>query len=216
MTDWKTGEILSTNPLVAIYDNVFDKKLADAVIAASADQQELEVLVGLVKTKSDVRTNTAQMLDQWSHPAATEICTRVSSLVRLPPENCEPAKVMRYRDGEEFKPHVDGLNDYAPASIERLQYGGQRVFTALCYLNDVPTGGETEFPLLKISVTPKLGRVLVFSNTIPGTTDVHPHSTHAGRPVTDGEKWAMSLWWRERLYHVPRSYPEEDGDLRVV
>ena len=36
-----------------------------------------------------------------------------------------------------------------------MKYGGQRLWTALCYLNDVEEGGETRFTKLNIAVKPK-------------------------------------------------------------
>ena len=73
------------------------------------------------------------------------------------------------------------------------------MITALIYLNDVEDGGATSFPELDIAIKPKKGNVLVFHNTIPETTNIHPKSLHAGMPVSNGEKWAANLWFRENL-----------------
>ncbi|MCP5037557.1 MAG: hypothetical protein GY945_08165 [Rhodobacteraceae bacterium] len=62
------------------------------------------------------------------------------------------------------------------------------------YLNDVEEGGETGFPALKISVRPRLGHIVIFSNTQPGNDHMHPHAFHAGFPPEAGEKWAMVMW----------------------
>ena len=209
------GQILCANPLVAVYDDVFDAAACDALITLGTEgQKRAQVMTALSATQSENRTNTQSVIDQWSDPIATEVCTRISALVRIPPENCESAKILRYEGDQQFKQHVDAYSPILPASGEQLSHGGQRLFTTLCYLNEVE-GGETEFPALKISVKPKPGRVLLFSNTIPGTIEVHPHSAHAGRPVESGVKWVMSLWWREHIYHVPRSYPAEEGETQV-
>ena len=77
--------------------------------------------------------------------------------------------------------------------------GGQRMITALIYLNDVKDGGATYFPELNISINPKKGNVLIFHNTISETTNINPRSLHAGMPVSSGEKWAANLWFRENL-----------------
>ena len=71
--------------------------------------------------------------------------------------------------------------------------------TALAYLNEVKEGGQTGFPKLNIEVKPKKGDCLVFHNTLRDSTDIHPYSLHAGKPVISGEKWAVNLWFRERL-----------------
>ena len=81
-----------------------------------------------------------------------------------------------------------------------LKRGGQRIYTAIAYLNDVEEGGATEFRDLNISVKPKKGSILVWKNVLPGTTKVHPLSLHAGRPVTGGEKYAFNLWFRENKF----------------
>ena len=211
------AQILCANPVVAVYDGVFDAAEAAHIIAqAPADMQQAPVQTLAETTLSETRTNTQARLDQWSDPVMTEICQRVSALVRLPPENCEPAKLLHYEGDQKFDLHHDAFSSIAPNGLLEMANGGQRLFTTLLYLNDVEAGGETDFPLLKVSVRPRLGRVLLFANTEPGTTDRHAHAQHAGRPITSGEKWVLSLWWRERLFHVPRSYPPEDGEMRHV
>ena len=43
--------------------------------------------------------------------------------------------------------------------------GGQRLFSAMVYLNTVERGGGTGFPELGLSVQPEPGRLLIFANT---------------------------------------------------
>ncbi len=209
--------ILCVNPLVCVFDDVFDAATAQAIIESGHGGQTRAKVVGAFgAAENDKRTNTQATFDQWSLPQARTLCEQISDLVRLPPENCETAKVLRYEGDQKFDAHSDAYFDFLPGSQEALLSGGQRLFTTLCYLNEPDGGGETIFPKLRISVRPRLGRVLLFSNTIPGTNTPHPHSLHAGTSVTGGVKWVMSLWWRERLYHVPRDYPEESGEMRHI
>ena len=65
--------------------------------------------------------------------------------------------------------------------------------TALCYLNDVEEGGHTAFPNLNIKVKPEKGKLVVFHNCYPGTTNVHINSLHAGTAPTKGEKLIKSI-----------------------
>ena len=210
-------QILCLNPVVAVADGVFDAETAEAAIAAGRDNLVRAGVVGLGgRIENEARTNRQALIDQWASPILTDLCTRVSALVRIPPENCEPAKLLHYEGDQKFDVHLDAYDGILPGSVEPLRYGGQRLFTTLCYLNDVDDGGETEFPRLSISVRARRGRVLIFGNTIPGTDLPHPHAVHAGRSVASGEKWVLSLWWRERVYHVPREYPDEEGSLRRI
>ena len=73
------------------------------------------------------------------------------------------------------------------------------MFVFSIYLNDVEEGGGTGFPNLDVEIEAKKGDVLVFHNTPPDSNKIHPKSLHAGLPVIAGEKWAINLWFRERL-----------------
>ena len=113
-------------------------------------------------------------------------------------ENAERFQIIHYDKTQEYRRHYDSwAHDYSEKSLRCVKYGGFRLLTALCYLNDVEEGGGTNFPKLNITVKPKKGRILVFQNTYEGTNNRHIMSEHAGMPVIKGEKWAFNLWFRE-------------------
>lgn len=208
------GTLLNINPLVAVFDDVFTADEALAVINAGKDDLDVAkygTREGI--TTGEKRTNLAAFINQWEFPAISEIVNRLSSIVRLPPENSEKVKVLKYEPDQIFDVHSDGFEDH-PTYAKYWEQGGQRLFTTLCYLNDVEEEGQTAFPALKIAVRPKLGRVLLFSNTIPGTVTPFDDARHVGFGPKDGEKWVLSVWWRERNYHEPRIFPETDGEFR--
>ncbi len=119
---------------------------------------------------------------------------RISALAGVPDAQGEFLSVMRYRPGEEYRPHFDII----PPGPD-FDRNGQRIKTALLYLNDAYEGGETAFLSPGIKVRGEPGDVLVFSNvTEDGRGD--PASRHAGLPVTSGEKWLASKWFRERVF----------------
>jgi prolyl 4-hydroxylase len=99
----------------------------------------------------------------------------------------EPLQVLRYRPGQEYRPHLDAL----PKS------DNQRVFTMLVYLNAGYRGGETNFTRAQLKFAGDLGDGLLFRNADnEGLPD--PNSEHAGLPVLAGEKYVASRWIRER------------------
>lgn len=209
-------KILCLNPLVAVIDDHFGPEVAEAAIAAGRDTLgPVKVANLLGETLSDKRTNRATFVDVWAHPALSGLAESLSDIVRLPPENADKVKLLHYCGQEKFDVHHDAYqNDLYGA--QQLRNGGQRLFTTICYLNDVAEGGETVFPELKLAVRPQAGRVLVFANTVPGTAEPHPHALHAGTPVKSGEKWVLSLWWRQFPYIEIRDFPATVGAITVV
>ena len=207
--------ILNVNPLVAVFDDVFDQDVADAAIAAGKDRLEQPTYgTDEGRVVGEKRTHHAALVDQWSDPLLTELMTRISGLVRLPPEHAETSKLLRYEGEQLFDVHLDGYDENG-ATREDFLKGGQRLFTTLCYLNDINEEGHTAFPNLKVAVKPKLGRVLVFANNRLGSNEVHPDSAHVGFGPTEGLKWVLTVWWREHHFHIPRSYPPADGEFLV-
>jgi prolyl 4-hydroxylase len=99
----------------------------------------------------------------------------------------EPLQVLRYRPGQEYRPHLDALPTGA----------NQRVLTMLVYLNEDYEGGETLFSRTGLKYAGKAGDGLLFRNANPdGVPD--PSAEHAGLPVLAGEKYVASRWIRER------------------
>jgi len=124
-------------------------------------------------------------------PAIQALNRRLAAASQTPYENAEPLLVLRYGRGQEYRRHFDALPG--------LQ--NQRAKTALVYLNDEYSGGETEFPKLNIKVKGRRGDVLVFRNAASnGAPD--PLSEHAGLPVTSGVKYLGSRWIRADR-HLP-------------
>ncbi|HSX57383.1 MAG TPA: 2OG-Fe(II) oxygenase [Sphingomonas sp.] len=97
----------------------------------------------------------------------------------------EPLTVLRYRPGQEYRPHLDTIAGAA----------NQRIRTFIIYLNGGFRGGETNFPLLGLNVTPRGGDALMFDTLLPdGSPDMR--ARHAGLPVIEGAKWLATRWIR--------------------
>jgi prolyl 4-hydroxylase len=145
-----------------------------------------------------VRSNSAlELLLPRMDVVLAVVRARIAAATGLPETIFEVPQLMRYRPGEEFKPHHDGLDPGQPGTAADLRRRGQRIGTFLLYLNDQYEGGETDFPAAALSFRGGTGDALFFANvTRDGTLD--PLSLHAGRPPTSGEKWILSQWIRDR------------------
>jgi prolyl 4-hydroxylase len=78
------------------------------------------------------------------------------------------------------------------------QNGGQRVVTVLIYLNDCVQGGQTEFPVMNLQVSPRKGTAVVF---FPATVDgyLDKRALHAALPAID-TKYVSQVWIRQSAY----------------
>jgi hypothetical protein len=90
----------------------------------------------------------------------------------------EGYSLLKYSGGQEYKQHYDG------------DTGIGRAITAICYLNDNYQGGEIEFPYFKLKIKPQPGMLMLFPSNYA--------YSHIAHPVTDGVKYALVTWIRDR------------------
>ncbi len=124
---------------------------------------------------------------------------RISELMNCPVENGEGLQVLRYGPGGHTAPHFDFLIPSNPTNEASLKRSGQRLSTLMIYLSDVTRGGETVFPEVGLSVSPRRGNAVYFEYA-NSRQELDARSLHAGAPVIEGEKWAVTKWMRTRPF----------------
>jgi|tagenome__1003787_1003787.scaffolds.fasta_scaffold20974832_2 prolyl 4-hydroxylase len=185
-----SGERLSDAPKVAIFRQGFTPQECDFLIAVAEPTYEESKVIG---TDGDIRTLLRTSDGSTMHwliedPATHAINRRLAAFTGTNVDQGEPLHVLRYRPGQEYRPHVDWVIDENP-----------RILTALVYLNEEYTGGETEFIRTGLKVRGHKGDVLVFrSQADDGGLD--PLAEHAGLPVISGTKYLASRWIRARKH----------------
>lgn len=90
----------------------------------------------------------------------------------------EGYSLLKYDLGEEYKIHYDGTTQ------------GGRIISAIAYLNDDYKGGELEFVHYGIKIKPQAGMLLLFPSNF-----AFAHTSH---PVTEGTKYALVTWIKDR------------------
>jgi len=194
-----------SNPRVLMWENFLTPEECDHIIERSKPEFERSAVANpdrnnnkdaeLSKVNS-VRTSSGAWISKKdSDEVIKKFVRRVSVWSELPVKNGEDVQVLRYEVGQEYKTHYDFFD---PVHFQQyLENGGQRIASVLCFLNDVPVGGHTEFPKKKISVKPKKGSAILWYNAfLNGTLD--RNSEHGGRPVMEGEKYVAVQWMREK------------------
>jgi prolyl 4-hydroxylase len=111
--------------------------------------------------------------------------------MNIPIEHGEGLQVLNYQIGQEYKAHFDF---FSSPTVKN-----PRISTLVMYLNDVEQGGETYFPKLNLSVSPKKGMAVYFEYFYDNQ-DLNDLTLHGGAPVIAGDKWAATQWMRRKVY----------------
>jgi prolyl 4-hydroxylase len=185
------GETLSDSPSVtfvrALFSNAECDYLARAAEPLLAPGKVVHPVSGAFIDDPVRRSDVAAFPLAREDPAIHALNRRLAAASGTRPEQGEPLQILRYRPGQEYRPHNDAL----PTEENK------RILTALVWLNEGYDGGETHFPETGLSVRGRKGDALLFRNTLADLSP-DPASRHAGLPVTRGEKLIASRWIRAR------------------
>ncbi len=122
---------------------------------------------------------------------------RIAAALGAAQGQLEASNVLHYAPGQTFVRHFDFIQPGVETLAPELARNGQRIATALIYLNQDYEDGETDFPTLKQRFKGAPGDGLLFMNTDPsGAPD--RATLHAGLPPTSGEKWLFSQFVRDK------------------
>ena len=189
-------------PVIAVFDNVLSDEECEELIRLArnsmAPSTVLERRTGKSRM-SRIRTSSGTFLRDDTSGVTQCVNRRIAELMQMPMENGEDLQILHYQAEQEYKPHHDYFDPFDTSTPHLLARGGQRVSTLVMYLNDVARGGETAFPDLGLSVSPRKGSAVYFEycNDL-GQLD--QKTLHAGAPVLEGEKWAATKWMRYRRF----------------
>jgi prolyl 4-hydroxylase len=126
-----------------------------------------------------------------------DVQRRIDALTGIEPRHGETIQGQRYAVGQQFKPHHDFFYTTEAYWPEQDRIGGQRTWTAMIFLNEVESGGQTQFPKANVRVTPRTGNLLIWNN-LDAFGEPNPYSLHTGLPVEAGIKYVITKWYRER------------------
>jgi len=190
------------DPVCATLGNVLDADECRTLIELARPRLEPSTLVDLMTGQdivSDKRTSWGMFFRLEENEFIARLDRRLSRVMNLPLGNGEGLQVLHYPTGAGSEPHHDYLQPSNAANRESLLRSGQRVSTLVTYLNDVPAGGQTVFPALGFATSPLRGNAIYFEyGDDHGVVD--PRSLHASAAVTQGEKWVVTKWMRNRRF----------------
>ena len=190
------------SPRVVLFGNLLSGEECDALVSLSRAKLQRSSVVNASTGAYDIhphRTSAGTYFNRGENELLRRIERRIADLVDCPLERGEPIQVLHYEPGGEYRPHYDYFDPAHPGNQEVLAQGGQRVATLIMYLNDVASGGSTEFPEIGLDVLPRKGHAVYFAYCDEaGALDVR--TLHGGSPVGSGEKWIATKWFRQQPY----------------
>jgi prolyl 4-hydroxylase len=195
-----------SRPIIAVLANVLSAEECEQLIALARPRLTPSTVVDPVTGENraaEHRNSEGMFFKLRETPFIAALDARFSQIMNMPIEHGEGLQVLRYGPGTRSTPHFDFLQPRNAASEQSLRRSGQRVSSLVAYLTDVPGGGETTFPHAGLSVCPQRGNAVYFEYC-NSRSQVDAASLHAGAPVIEGEKWAVTKWMRERPF-VPAS-----------
>lgn len=166
---------------IAAYDNTFlqNEELIELVEKSNNWRSGF---VGNKEVNDEIRQSQVHDLDP-----STEIHTELvktfiyyisqygQKFQQLRINGAEQLRVMKYTKGQFYKPHVDSID-------------GRRTLSGILYLNDDFDGGSLSFPVQKIEIEPRPGRLVLFPSNFV--------YIHEAKEVTDRAKYAVVAWFK--------------------
>ncbi len=146
----------------------------------------------------EFRTSESCDLDRWN-PFVEQIDARICKLMGLKPRQGETLQGQRYAVGQQFKAHHDYFHADQPYWEQERARGGQRCWTAMIYLDQPASGGDTWFSNAGFRISPRTGMLLAWNN-MDAEGRPNPQTLHESVPVTAGIKNIVTKWYRERFW----------------
>lgn len=187
-----TYTVVNEQPLVVVIHQLLEDEECKAVIKSCEGRLE-KSKIRTENANNNIRTSSSMFFEKKENKTIEKIEEITSQVMCIGKDFGEGIQVLNYKPGEQFKAH----HDYFKEGTKSAE--NNRISTLIMYLNDVEEGGETTFPLLDISVSPKKGDAIYFEYFY-NNQRLNELTLHTGNPVLKGEKWAATQWMHKRKY----------------
>lgn len=127
-----------------------------------------------------------------TYPILKALKLKIIGALGIPMRYSEALQGQWYKENGFYNIHFDA--EHRQEKVDPIR--GNRTWTCMITLNDVETGGATHFPKLDQTINPSSGQAVIWYN-LGDNRLAHPSSLHGGLPVTQGEKFIVTQWFRE-------------------
>jgi len=183
------------NTPIYIIDNFLTPEECQAVIESGQDNFIKSPLTREDPNDPYFRTSKTYFFDKLEENGIQKnIKNKILKVLKInhPNSEVEAPQLQHYSIGNEFKPHYDWFDKNSDNSFYKK---GQRTWTFMIYLNNVKKGGETKFININTTITPKIGRAVIWGNILSNGKEDND-TMHHGTPVIEGEKYIVTTWFK--------------------
>jgi len=204
--DGHTVNLVATfkSPEILLIDNMLSEEECDQMveIAKSMNSVHSDEIDASLKRPSKYRQSKNYVPDQ-EIPLIKTINNRLQLLLNFDGYS-ETLNITRYDTGDFYRPHTDLLLPNVEHNDNYIGFNevGQRTVSVIIYLNEVESGGETEFTHLGLKVNPRKGSAVFFYN-VDKRMLINDSTTHCGCEVKNGTKYIALKMFRQGV-------PEKD------
>ncbi|XP_028409025.1 prolyl 4-hydroxylase subunit alpha-2-like isoform X2 [Dendronephthya gigantea] len=176
--------------------------------ASKKEIEDLKVISGPQLSRATVHNPTTGVIEfasyrisefSWLYDtdglAVARVNARLAAVTQLDVSTAEGLQVQNYGMAGQYDPHFDFSRPHELKLIKSFG-DGNRIATALLYMNKVEAGGATVFPYVGARLTPSEGDV-VFWHNLMRSGDGDFRTRHAGCPIISGTKWVANKWFHE-------------------
>jgi prolyl 4-hydroxylase len=185
---------------IVLFENFLNEMECKALIDMARPHLQRSTTVSSNNTTFSVhpsRTSDGMFFRIAQNQLIQDIESKISNIFNWPVNKTEGIQVLRYKKGDQYKPHYDYFNLDNPNTPNITKKGGQRVGTLIIYLNTPDYGGNTNFPDIGLEVKAIRGNAVFFNYDKPLSKNL---TLHGGSPVGSGEKWIATKWFRSSIY----------------
>ena len=144
-------EMIYHDPVIYTVESILSDAECEHFKKLASKDMKRSLVSGMDKRKKrrgllDKRRTSS---DAWINHSVDNITLsvgkRISELVQIPLSHAEAFQVLHYSDNQEYQAHFDTFDPTNEEYAYYLENGGQRIITAIVYLNDVEEGASRRF-----------------------------------------------------------------------
>lgn len=194
---------------IYIYRNFLSEKECDEyrelIIKGKQPSRTTDPKTGKIEI-NDFRTSSTY------HFSSSELDDKICKALNIDSSFGETLQGQHYDESQYFKLHTDYFEEKSAEYHLNCKNRGNRSYTFMIYLNEPEEGGETNFPLLNLSITPVKGTAIIWNNFKDGKPNYN--TLHEGSPITKGTKTIITKWFRKSVENEKKQLHDIGFEVR--